>query len=247
MNHFSPRIFFACALLIVAGMACGFGIQPDLEGGAGQRPSSPAPVVSLPTQVTAATQIPTAIPLPAIPEKRRLTLEYPAEIRLGDTDIIRLTLEVDDLGNITPTALYQGNVISGAVVEIPNLYETHKVTAEARLDMSGPIITPLEKVSEPLLPGQAVTFFWSVRPQDAGRYRGTVWLFLRFVDRSSGEESEKALSAQRVEIEATTFWGLEANTARVAGGVGSVIGSVLGFPFVDDIIKFLFGKLKKKK
>jgi hypothetical protein len=31
-------------------------------------------------------------------------------MRAGDSDIVRLTLEVDDLGNITPTAEIEGNV-----------------------------------------------------------------------------------------------------------------------------------------
>ena len=52
-------------------------------------------------------------------------------------DIVRLTLEVDDLGNITPTAQIEGNVVVGETIEIPDLYETHNVTAEAQLDLAG--------------------------------------------------------------------------------------------------------------
>ena len=181
---------------------------------------------------------------PAIPESRRLTLEYPPTIRLGDTDTIRLTLEVDNLGKVTPTAIIRGNTITGTTVEIPNLYDTHKVTAEARLDLAGPIITPPDIVSEPLLPGESVTFYWSVRPQEAGSYRGTVWLSLRFVNKSNENDStEKTVSIQQLQIEATTFLGLKANTARAAGGVGSFIGGILGFPFIDDILKWLLRRL----
>src|SRR5215475_13076124 len=43
-------------------------------------------------------------PVPAIPERRELTLEYPPKIRAGDSDIVRLTLEVNEHGDITPTA-----------------------------------------------------------------------------------------------------------------------------------------------
>src|SRR5574338_960425 len=42
---------------------------------------------------------------PALPEYRRLTLEYPPVIKLGSgSDVIILTLDVDAQGNITPTA-----------------------------------------------------------------------------------------------------------------------------------------------
>jgi hypothetical protein len=84
---------------------------------------------------------------PAIPERRRLTLEFPPRIRAGDSDLVRLTLEVDDLGNLTPTAELGGNVIEGEVVEIPNLYESHHVIAEARFDMAGMEVRPAERLA----------------------------------------------------------------------------------------------------
>jgi hypothetical protein len=62
----------------------------------------------------------------------------------------------------------------------------------------------------------------------------------------SGAESRKAISAQPIQIEATNFLGLNGSVARTAGGVGSVIGAVLGFPFVDDVFKWLLGRLKRR-
>jgi len=89
-------------------------------------------------------------------------------------------------------------------------------------------------------------FFWSIRPDEVGIYRGTVWLFLRFVDKVSGEESRRAVSAQIVEIEAVNLFGVPARVVRVVGGVGSVVGTVIGFPFFEDIIKFLFKRRRKR-
>src|SRR5262245_9991713 len=54
-----------------------------------------------------------AVPEPAIPEMRQLTLEYPPRIRAGDSDVVRLTLEMDEAGNLTPTAVVEGNVVIG--------------------------------------------------------------------------------------------------------------------------------------
>lgn len=185
--------------------------------------------------------------MPAIPERRRLTLEFPAQIRAGDSDVVRLTLEVDDLGNITPTAQFEGNVVTGEVVEIPDLYETHNVIAEAKFDIAGLQVSPPELISQTLSKGQSLNFYWSVRPAEVGVYRGTVWFYLRFVDKVSGEESRRAVSAQIVEIEAVNFLGLPANLVRTVGGVGSVIGAVVGFPFFEDIIKFIFRRQTRKK
>jgi hypothetical protein len=182
---------------------------------------------------------------PAMPEKRYLKLEFPPKIRVGDSDIIRLTLEVDDKGDIVPTAEVEGNVVTGEAIEIPNLYETHHVIAEARFDIAGVEIRPTELISAPISQGQTAVFYWSIRPTEVGVYRGTIWLYLRFVDKSSGEESQKMVSAQIVEIEAVNFLGLPVNLVRSTGVVGSIVGTIIGFPFFEDILKFILKKRSK--
>ena len=186
-----------------------------------------------------------ATALPRIVEERRLTLEFPSEIRTGDSDNIRLSLEVDEFGNLTPTAIVDGNAVTGETVEIPNLYETHFIIAEARFDMAGVEMIPSDTVREPLLPGEKVTFFWSVRPTEVGTYRGTVWLYLRFMPKDGGDSLTRTLSAQFVEIEATTFMGLDAPTARWLGAIGAFFSSVFGLPFFEEIVKWLWSKRGK--
>lgn len=192
---------------------------------------------------------PTQAPIPpAINEARRLTLEFPPKIRSGvEGDIIRLTLEVDDLGNVTPTAKFEGNTVTGETIQIPDLYATHNVTAEAQLDLAGFTVEPPGAIYEPLKRGQSVTFLWSVSPQDVGTYRGTAWLHLNFENRATGEKDRIAVSAQIFEIRAVDFFGMSFSVARAGGVVGSVVSGVVGFPFIEDILKFLFNKRKKKK
>ncbi len=241
-------IFSSAMALVLAGFACAGGSSAPLPGDAGVQPV-PTDIVSAATQpVFAPIDKPTQIsPSAAIPETRRLTLEFPSKMRAGvEGDVVRLTLEVDDLGNITPTAQFEGNVVIGETIEIPDLYETHDVTAEARLDLAGMIIQPSGPTFEPLTRGQSATFFWSIRPEEVGKYRGTVWLHLNFKDKSTGDESRIAVSAQIVEIEAVDFFGLSVNFARTSGVVGSIVGGVVGFPFLEDIVKFLFKRRKRK-
>lgn len=234
------RILIYSILGTLIVLACGLG------GNAAPQPSAGEPVIAQSTAVSSPSvstpAAPAFTPQPALPERRRLTLEFPPRIRVGDSDVVRLTLEVDDLGNVTPTAQIGGNTVTGEVVEIPNLYQTHHVIAEARFDIAGVDVRPTELVSEPLTQGTSATFYWSIRPPDTGVYRGTIWLYLRFVDKQSGAESRKAISAQIVEIRAVDFFGLSANLARTTGVVGSIVGTVIGFPFLEDIIKFIFKK-----
>ena len=256
-KHFPRRHVFrmiaAWMILSLAILACGLGASPDeapaIEEPAAEEPlptfSAPEPDNDSPTIIEPET--PSATAIPVIPERRRLTLEFPRYMRAGDSDVVRLTLEVDDLGNVVPTAEIEGNVVTGEVVEIPNLYLTHHVVAEAKFDIAGVQVSPSETISQTLSEGQSVTFYWSVHAQDVGNYRGTVWFYLRFVDKVSGEESQKTVSAQLVEIEAVNLFGLLASLVKTVGGVGSVIGSIVGFPFFEDIVKFIFRRRKVRR
>ena len=237
----------AIAVVILCGCAIIYFLSTQREAASAVPPAlsnepgavqatEPLPA-ELPTSIS-----PESTTLPALPERRRLTMEFPPRMRAGDSDLVRLTLEVDELGNVTPTAEIGGNVITGQVVEIPNLYDSHNVIAEARFDIAGMEVRPSDLISEALTPGSSVTFRWSIHPPEAGVYRGTVWLYLHFVNKQSGEESRKTVSAQIVEIEAVNFLGLSANFARTTGVIGSVLGTVIGFPFLEDIIKFVFKK-----
>ena len=198
---------------------------------------------AVPTAVTAEGQV-IEMP-PAIPEMRLLTLEFPPKIRAGDSDVVRLILEMDENGGLTPTVSSAGNVTRGETVIIPNLFDTYNVLAEARLDLAGVDVRPSETISETLLPLQKVTFFWSVLPGEIGNYKGTVWFYLHFIPKTSaGVESRQALSAQPIEIEATSFFGLGATPARWLGFVGTFIGSLLGLPFLESILKLLWKRLR---
>ncbi len=252
-------LLLAGAAVFLVTAVCGAGSaapNPAPTSGAATPASAAIPtealaLATLPVTVQPANGEPTAEPAlpappPAIPEYRRVTLEYPAYIRQGDSDVVRLTLEVDTLGNVTPTAETQGNTIKGQTVKIPNLYDTHYVLADARLDLAGVDVRPDGDVSQPLLPGQSLTFYWSVHPSSPGTYRGTAWLILLFIDKATNQESRLPISAQTVEISSSQVLGMSGGLARTVGGLGSVVGAVLGFPFADDLLKWVWKRILKK-
>ena len=188
----------------------------------------------VPTQGIEPTTEPQPTLPPRVPEGRLVTLEWPSRLRTGDADLVRLTLEVDEAGNITPTAYYADHQITSQAVLIPNVYETHNVLAEARLDMAGLQVVPDDLVSQPLRPGETISFTWSVHTSEVGRFRGTVWLYLRFLPLDGSAESQKALLAQVIEIEAVNLLGLGGTAARLMGVIGVALSGLLG---ADDLAK----------
>lgn len=179
---------------------------------------------------------------PAVPEERLLTLEWPTEIKVGDAEIVRLTLEIDSEGDLTPTPYLENSELRSEPIEIPNLYETHLVNAEARLDLAGVQYVPEGIIIETLLPGEPVIFLWSVRPIEVGTYDGTVWLHLRFIPKDGGQEYRSVLTAQLIEIQAVNFLGLGGTAARILGIAGVAVGSILSLDkFLSWIWRLISG------
>jgi len=261
---FSPRHLFlllAVFALLATLIACGAPMPAASEEAPSDEPHV-APATEAPVDLPTAVNNPPATPTPEIlipatggdepapvlREFRRLTLEYPPEIKLGSgSEVIVLTLDVDAQGNITPTARVEGNIVEGEVIEIPNLYETYIVTAEAYYQVAGLTVEPPGSTYRPLRQGERVTFTWSVQARDVGTYGGTIWLFLNFENRTSGEQQRKEISAQIFDIKVVDFFGFSTNFVKTSGVVGSVLGSVVGFPFFKDIAKYLYSQLTKKR
>jgi len=173
-----------------------------------------------------------------IQQKRIIILEWPRKVRIGDAQIINLTFAIDDQGNLSQAAEMYG---SGAAIEpnlVESIYDTHRVVAEARLDIAGLEYEPAGEINTALLPNQSPRFVWHVRANEAGNYSGTVWLHLRYIAKEGGEEERKLLSAQIIEIEAVKLCFLDGKAARVLGSVGLVLGSVLG---LDILFSWLLG------
>ena len=165
-----------------------------------------------------------------------LILEYPPRIRLGDTEIIRLSFVPDDQVNGMISYASRGQPPTAVEAADDDFFEDNRLIAEARLDMVGVETRPPSTVSEPLHPGQPVIFYWSVMPWLTGNYRGTAWLHFRVVDNMTGTESQKAISAQSMEIRTESFLGFSAQWVRTLGVLGIAFGGVLCFPILERII-----------
>lgn len=241
-GHRSVLVFLILFGVLLFVSACGGQLLEEAGVEVSRVPEQASPDVleakpiESPIVSSADPEPPAATPLPAVLEERLLVLEWPSRIRTGDSDLIVLTLELDDEGNITPTALYGDHLVRGEPVQVPNLYDTHNVVAQARLDVAGMDYIPRGEISEPMRPGVPVRFSWSVLPENVGAYRGTIWIHLQFVPIDGSETSRRVLSAQIVDINAVNMFGIGGTPARIFGAVGVVAGAFLSMDKIGGVL-----------
>lgn len=175
-------------------------------------------------------------PQPQLLERRLLVLEWPQTLREKDSDLIMLSITMDEAALATATLTIPEPSDEGTPVEFPDLYETHNVFAVARLDMVG-LEADRNDMREQLRPGRPVTFYWSIRASEAGRYRGVVWLHVEMVPKNGGNVEEILLLARPIEINAVTVLGMPGDLARILGMLGVFVSTVIGYPLIQKWIE----------
>jgi len=209
----------------------------DGSGGGGvETPEAPPPP---PITVTE--------PAPRSPESRAVELDYPLTLRIGDSDVIRLALVIAPDGSyLTPTAEGGGHTATGEPVKIPNLYDTHTLTAIARLDSVGLNIDRIGDWEQPLLPGENVAWRWTISVNEPGRQKANLIIHLRFIPKAGGDTLQKELWARTLTIQATDVFGLPAIAAKGIGIFGTILGSILSFPFAEKFYGWAWSKVRHK-
>jgi hypothetical protein len=164
-------------------------------------------------------------------EQAALMMLFPPRIRVGEPGVVRLTLDVDSLKDFLPAA-----------GESDSIFDSHHVIVEARFDIPGISVQPSGLISAPVSQGQKAVFYWTLRPGEAGKYHGTIWLYVRAIDKLTGQESRETVSAQIIEIESVKFLGLVINRVRLIGLVGAVVGLFLSLPLFEALAVKLLRK-----
>jgi hypothetical protein len=154
--------------------------------------------------------------VPAILEARKLILETSSFLRPGDPGKVGLDFVVD------PDIHFAANLDG-----LSNIFNTHLVLAEARLEMGGVLVEPSGTLSRPLAAGQTVSFQWDLLIEKAQVYEGTVWFYLRYMPMDGSPSSKWPLMAQRIELSSLSLWGLSGRLMRLLGGMGASLGLLL--------------------
>ena len=183
-------------------------LGPDLSGEATGEPASP----SVTTPET---------------EARILELEWPPRMRLGDSDIIRISL-IPSLDGYTVRTDFPDHTTLTETLQIP-AKPGYELLAVARLEGVGFEIAPTGEQITQILLGKEVTFQWSLQPIQAGQQRLIVSMVLRWVPQAglNAPSRETALYNRALNIDVVSFFGMNRSQAMTGGLLGMLLGSGL--------------------
>ena len=184
--------------------------------------TKPAPHASATAAMQEAVSPTAGFPTDVI-EGRQVELEYPATIRLGDSDIVRLALIPTGDGYVVEADFPEHSTQKHEItVARPGGYS---LSAVARLDGVGFDLQPGAEISQALAAGELVTFRWSLTPRQAGRHRLVLNLVLRWtpLPGENGAAHEQHAYSRALQVEVTSILGLTYNQAAWAGLVLTVL------------------------
>ncbi len=210
---------------------------PSAAGSAAVAPAAKV-VETPPTQNIAATAVtpestkPAAtpqLPLPAtqaIIEPRVVEVEYPPHMRLGDSEMIRLSL-VPSAEGYTLTLDAPNNEAITRTVSIKRPLNT-EVSAEARLSGVGFEIAEHNPKAVALPEAEVVTWRWTVSPRETGQHKLTISVDLIWMPLGSTAPSKRSqLFSKGFDIQVQSLLGLTSAQSKMLGAAGLTLGAGL--------------------
>jgi len=189
------------------------------------QPTQAAPTSPAPSPTPAPTQIgPTPT---AIVEGRVVELEWPPQMRLGDSDVVRLSLIPSKDGYTVTTEFPEHTAVTSTVsVARPGGYD---LSAVGRLEGVGFTISPTSEQVYSLPPGETVAWRWTLTPDAPGQHRLAVSLVFRWtpLPGTSGFIHDSQVYSKGLDVRVTSFLGLTKGQAIATGFIGLIFGGGL--------------------
>lgn len=223
-------------------------VQSVVETQAAEATSAPAPTTAPSTADTSAgvthtppatpVHLPSTTPEAGVPtEWRVLELEWPAQMRLGDSDVIRLALIPSDEGYVVTTEFPDHTTLTQTLsVTRPGGYD---LFGAARLDAAGFAMEPEGEQTLTLPPNESVTWRWTITPRGAGQHRLSVTLALHWSPQPGNPHPPYNLQvySRAFQIQVLSFFGLTPGQAAGAGVAGLMFGGVLSWPLAVHLLR----------
>jgi hypothetical protein len=163
-------------------------------------------------------------------------LEWPAGLRLGESDLVRLSL-VPYAGGYVVKAEFPEHDVQSQPVKVTQV-AGFTLTGAARLDGVGFEIAPAGEQEQALPPDETVTWRWTLQGRAPGQQRLSIQLVLRWTPEAGNMAAPRqALAFSRgLDVQVSSFLGLSQSQALGTGfvsllaGLGLSLGAVVLHP-----------------
>lgn len=187
------------------------------------------PFTPPPAATATSAGLPTAAPAVTTPvvESRYVEVEWPARMRLGDSDTVRLSL-VPSSGGYTLQAEFPEHTLQVQDLDVARP-EGYELFAVASLNGLGFDISPAGDQPSYLPVDDGISWHWSLKPSQPGQQRLTISLKLRWepVAGSLGTVREASVYSKSLDVQVSSFFGLTRAQAMAGGLLGLMMGAVV--------------------
>jgi hypothetical protein len=159
-----------------------------------------------------------------------IEVEWPSQMRLGDSDIVRLAL-VPSAGGYTLQTEFPEHQASSEPLEIerPGGYT---LSAAAWLEGVGFDIDPTSGDPQELPVDSPVTWRWTISPRSAGQHRLSLRVHLIWIPQPGADlpPREIQIFSKPLTVQVLSMFGLNTMQAALLGLAGAAAGGSLGVP-----------------
>ncbi len=152
-------------------------------------------------------------------------LEWPPRMRLGDSDLVRISLIPSQAG-YTVTTEFEGNQVVTQSVQVKRPAGT-EVSVIGNLQGVGFAIEPAVEQRIALPEGEPATLRWSISPKQAGQQRLTLSLLFEWAQAGAAVASSQAYS-RGMNVQVESIMGMSTTQASTLGVMGVALGLGLG-------------------
>ncbi len=247
---FVALVALAALVLVLAACAAAEPTLAPEEPTEGEAEPTLAPQPTEPlSTATAAPAGPTPAPTPIV-EERIAEVEWPGTMRVGDGEVIRLSLVVssEEAGLGTPEIA--GHDVESTTVPMPVTRAGYDGYVDASLTAAGLEVASAGPTRQSLRPGRANTWRWTVSAPQAGTYHPVINLTVLWEPQTGTDAPgpiEEAVWSRVLTVDARAPLGFSGPQADWLGLGGTVLGTVAGLPFVEKVLSALWKRLKGRR
>ena len=176
--------------------------------------------------------------------------EWPESMRVGDVEVVRVSLIPRPVGSLGLAPELPSHQVEPTGLVLPASPPGCAVYVIASLSMVGLHVELADPGQQSFVPGAPNTWRWTIRPEDPGMYRSALSLVLRWEPTWGPDVTgprDQVVWGRVLTIRAHNVLGLSGRQADWARVIGSTVGILASFPFLDKTLEALWRRVRQSR